>query len=58
MVGTVVGNSVRMTENGVSITWKDWEHAGGGGSGGGGGTGSPSFVRLAEDVDDSYVVQP
>jgi hypothetical protein len=54
----VVGNSVRMTENGVSITWKDWEHAGGGGSGGGGGTGSPSFVRLAEDVDDSYVVQP
>lgn len=58
VVGTVVGNSVRMTKNGVSITWKDWEHAGGGGSGGGGGTGSPSFVRLAEDVDDSYVVQP
>lgn len=58
VVGTVVGNSVRMTKNGVSITWKDWEHAGGGGSGGGGGTGSPSFVRLTEDVDDSYVVQP
>lgn len=56
VVGTVVGNSVRMTMNGLSITWKDWEHAGG--SGGGGGTGSPSFVRLTEDVDDRYVVQP
>ena len=51
----MVGNAVRMTQNGVSITWKDWEHAGSGGSGG---TGSPSFVRLTEDVDDSYVVQP
>ena len=56
MVGTVVGNTVRMTQNGVSITWKDWEHAGSGG--GGGGTGSPSFVRLTEDEDNSYVVQP
>ena len=58
VVGTVVGNSVRMTQNGVSITWKDWEHAGSGGSGVGGGTGSPSFVHLTEDEDDSYVVQP
>lgn len=55
VVGTVVGSSIQMTQNGVSITWKDWEHAGGGG---GGGTGSPSFVRLTEDVDDRYVVQP
>lgn len=58
VVGTVVGNSVRMTQNGVSIIWKDWEHAGSGGSGVGGGTGSPSFVHLTEDEDDSYVVQP
>ena len=56
VVGTVVGNAIRVTQNGLSITWKDWEHAGG--SGGGGGTGSPSFVRLTEDVDDRYVVQP
>lgn len=56
VVGTVVGNAIRATQNGVSIIWKDWEHAGG--SGGGGGTGSPSFVRLTEDVDDRYVVQP
>lgn len=57
VVGTVVGNAIRITQNGLSITWKDWEHAGGGG-GGGGGTGSPSVVRLTEDVDDRYVVQP
>ena len=50
----MVGNAICATQNGVSIIWKDWEHAGGGG----GGTGSPSFVRLTEDVDDRYVVQP
>ena len=55
VVGPVVGNAICVTQNGVSIIWKDWEHAGGGG---GGGTGSPSFVRLTEDVDDRYVVQP
>ena len=55
VVGTVVGNAIRATQNGVSIIWKDWEYAGGSG---GGGTGSPSFVRLTEDVDDRYVVQP
>lgn len=56
VIGTVVGNAIRVTQNGVTITWKDWENAGGGG--GGGGTSTPSSVRLTEDVDDSYVVQP